>query len=106
MINFNFVIKNISNSEIYVARSTNNYYRLQGIGRQCPMYVDGTKNELTGRQVVDEQTIQYILKLHNEIRSKIAKGRCDQPIAGCMKPLVRCLRLDQKLIRALFFKTL
>ena len=62
------------------------------------MYVGGTKNELTGRQVVDEQTIQYILKLHNEIRSKIAKGRCDQPIAGCMKPLVRCLRLDPKLI--------
>ena len=61
------------------------------------MYVGGTKNELTGRQVEDDQTIQYILKLHNEIRSKIAKGRCDQPIAGCMKPLVRCLRLDQKL---------
>ena len=59
------------------------------------MYVGGTKNELTGRQVVDEQTIQYILKLHNEIRSKIAKGRCDQPIAGCMKPLVRSLRLYQ-----------
>ena len=71
---------------------------MQGIGRQCPMYVGGTKNELTGRQVVDEQTIQYILKLHNEIRSKIAKGRCDQPIAGCMKPLVRCfLRLEKNL---------
>ena len=75
---------------------------MQGIGRQCPMYVGGTKNELTGRQVVDEQTIQYILKLHNEIRSKIAKGRCDQPIAGCMKPLVRCLRLDQKLIHYIY----
>ena len=96
MNDFNFVIKNI-NLEIYVEKSGNNYYHLQGIGRQCPMYVGGTKNELTGRQVVDEQTIQYILKLHNEIRSKIAKGRCDQPIAGCMKPLVRCLRLDQKL---------
>ena len=75
---------------------------MQGMGRQCPMYVGGTKNELTGRQVVDEQTIQYILKLHNEIRSKIAKGRGDQPIAGCMKPLVRCLRLDQKLIHYIY----
>ena len=78
---------------------------MQGIGRQCPMYVGGTKNELTGRQVVDEQTIQYILKLHNEIRSKIAKGRCDQPIAGCMKPLVRYLRLDKKLIHYIYRPT-
>ena len=53
------------------------------------MYLDGSKNELTGRQVLDDQVINYILKLHNEIRSKIARGRCDQPIAGCMKPLVR-----------------
>ena len=52
------------------------------------MYLDGSKNELTGRQVLDDQVINYILKLHNEIRSKIARGRCDQPIAGCMKPLV------------------
>ena len=61
---------------------------LQGIGRQCPMYLEGSKNELTGRKIIDRQTIDYILKLHNEIRSKIARGRCDQPIAGCMKPLV------------------
>ena len=52
------------------------------------MYLDGTKNELTGRKIVDREQIDYILKLHNEIRSKIARGRCDQPIAGCMKPLV------------------
>ena len=54
------------------------------------MYLDGSKNELTGRQVLDDKVIDYILKLHNEIRSKIARGRCDQPIAGCMKPLVSC----------------
>ena len=54
------------------------------------MYLDGSKNELTGREVLDDQVINYILKLHNEIRSKIARGRCDQPIAGCMKPLVSC----------------
>ena len=72
----------------------------QGIGRQCPMYLDGSKNELTGRKILDRQTIDYILKLHNEIRSKIAKGRCDQPIAGCMKPLVypiSCYVLSPKL---------
>ena len=59
------------------------------------MYLDGSKNELTGRQVLDDQVITYILKLHNEIRSKIARGRCDQPIAGCMKPLVSYLLLSK-----------
>ena len=56
------------------------------------MYLDGVKNQLTGRKIEDSQTINYIVKLHNEVRSKIAKGRCDQPIAGCMKPLVSIQR--------------
>ena len=52
------------------------------------MFLDGAKNDLTGRKIQDNLTINYILKLHNEVRSKIALGRCEQPIAGCMKPLV------------------
>ena len=44
---------------------------------------------MTGRLIDDQPTIDYILKLHNEVRSKIARGRCDQPKAGCMWPLVR-----------------
>lgn len=43
---------------------------------------------MTGRVIEDQKTIDYILKLHNEVRSKIALGRCDQPKAGCMWPLV------------------
>ena len=43
---------------------------------------------MTGRIIDDKKTIDYILKLHNEVRSKIARGRCDQPKAGCMWPLV------------------
>ena len=42
---------------------------------------------MSGRSIKDPQTIEYILELHNEVRSKIARGKCDQPIAGCMKPL-------------------
>jgi len=38
-----------------------------------------------------QPTIDYILQLHNEIRSKIAQGRCQQPKAGCMKTLVKFL---------------
>ena len=60
------------------------------------MYLDGVKNELTGRIITDTLTINYILKLHNEIRSKIARGRCDQPIAGCMKPLVSIKKSDKR----------
>ena len=41
----------------------------------------------TGRLIQDPQTINYILELHNEVRSKVARGRCGQPIAGCMRPL-------------------
>ena len=43
---------------------------------------------MTGRVIDDQPTIDYILKLHNEVRSKIGRGRCDQPKAGCMWPLV------------------
>ena len=44
-------------------------------------------NPVTGRVIRDPETIETILRLHNEIRSKIARGRCGQPIAGCMRPL-------------------
>ena len=44
-------------------------------------------NPVTGRVIRDPETIATILRLHNEIRSKIARGRCGQPIAGCMRPL-------------------
>ena len=49
---------------------------------------------MTGRVIDDQPTIDYILKLHNEVRSKIARGRCDQPKAGCMWPLVN-INFDQ-----------
>ena len=59
------------------------------MGKKCPYYLDPSGNDMTGRLIDDQPTIDYILKLHNEIRSKIARGRCDQPKAGCMWPLVR-----------------
>jgi hypothetical protein len=43
---------------------------------------------MTGRRIDDPAVIDYILTLHNEVRSKIARGRCQQPKAGCMRPLV------------------
>ena len=49
---------------------------------------------MTGRVIDDQPTIDYILKLHNEVRSKIARGRCDQPKAGCMWPLVNIYIFD------------
>ena len=59
------------------------------MGKKCPYYLDPSGNDMTGRLIDDQPTIDYILKLHNEVRSKIARGRCDQPKAGCMWPLVR-----------------
>ena len=64
------------------------YLFLQGLGPKCPYYLDPSTNDMTGRIIEDQSTIDYILKLHNEVRSKIARGRCDQPKAGCMGPLV------------------
>ena len=61
---------------------------LQGLGKKCPYYLDPSTNDMTGRVIDDQPTIDYILKLHNEVRSKIGRGRCDQPKAGCMWPLV------------------
>ena len=61
--------------------------RYCGIGAKCPFYQDPALNPVTGRLIQDQSTIEYILELHNEIRSKIARGRCGQPIAGCMQPL-------------------
>lgn len=58
------------------------------MGKKCPYYLDPNGNDMTGRLIDDQPTIDYILKLHNEVRSKIARGRCDQPKAGCMWPLV------------------
>ncbi len=61
---------------------------LQGLGSQCPYYLDPSRNSVTGRGITDEGTIAHLLRLHNEVRSKIARGWCDQPKAGCMGPLV------------------
>eukprot|EP00096_Caligus_rogercresseyi_P015133 TRINITY_DN7575_c0_g1_i2.p1 TRINITY_DN7575_c0_g1~~TRINITY_DN7575_c0_g1_i2.p1 ORF type:complete len:221 (+),score=13.93 TRINITY_DN7575_c0_g1_i2:117-779(+) len=61
--------------------------RYCGLGKSCPYYLNPQKNDVTGRAIQDSGTINYILRLHNEIRSKIATGRCDQPKAGCMHPL-------------------
>jgi hypothetical protein len=63
----------------------------KGLGPNCPYYLDPSKNEMTGRRIEDPSVIENILTLHNEVRSKIAKGRCQQPKAGCMRPLVRDL---------------
>jgi hypothetical protein len=60
----------------------------QGLGDKCPYYLDPTRNDVTGREIKDKPTIDYIVKLHNEVRSKIARGWCDQPKAGCMGPVV------------------
>ena len=61
---------------------------MQGLGDKCPYYLGPSSNDVTGREITDEDTIEYILELHNEVRSKIARGWCDQPKAGCMGPLV------------------
>jgi hypothetical protein len=61
----------------------------KGLGPNCPYYLDPSKNEMTGRRIEDPSVIENNLTLHNEVRSKIAKGRCQQPKAGCMRPLVR-----------------
>jgi len=67
---------------------------LKGIGPKCPNALDPLRNALTGRVIEDPEVIDRILELHNEVRSKIARGWCDQPKAGCMGPLVkRTLRL-------------
>ena len=62
-------------------------FNVQGLGKKCPYYLDPSTNDVTGRLIDDQTTIDYILKLHNEVRGKIARGRCDQPKAGCMWPL-------------------
>ncbi|XP_040567740.2 LOW QUALITY PROTEIN: SCO-spondin-like [Lepeophtheirus salmonis] len=58
-----------------------------GLGPKCPYYLNPEENDVTGRVIEDKDTISYILRLHNEIRSKITRGRCNQPKAGCMGPL-------------------
>ena len=58
------------------------------MGPKCPYYLDPSRNDVTGREIKDKATIEYIVKLHNEVRSKIARGWCDQPKAGCMGPVV------------------
>ena len=58
------------------------------MGPKCPYYLDPSRNDVTGREIKDKGTIEYIVKLHNEVRSKIARGWCDQPKAGCMGPVV------------------
>ena len=35
-------------------------------------------NDLTGRRIVSSQTKELIVQLHNEVRSKIARGACGQ----------------------------
>ena len=62
--------------------------KFQGLGPKCPYYLDPSRNDVTGREIKDKATIEYIVKLHNEVRSKIARGWCDQPKAGCMGPVV------------------
>lgn len=73
---------------LYVLHTSRILPFFQGLGKKCPYYLDPATNDMTGRVIEDQKTIDYILKLHNEVRSKIALGRCDQPKAGCMWPLV------------------
>ena len=63
------------------------------MGPKCPYYLDPSRNDVTGREIKDKATIEYIVKLHNEVRSKIARGWCDQPKAGCMGPVVSTISL-------------
>ena len=76
------------NTQLYWAYIGTIFCFLQGLGKKCPYYLDPSTNDMTGRVIDDQPTIDYILKLHNEVRSKIGRGRCDQPKAGCMWPLV------------------
>ena len=39
-----------------------------GIGPKCPYHLDPKDNQVTGRVVKEPQTIETILRLHNEIR--------------------------------------
>jgi len=59
-----------------------------GLGDKCPYFIDPANNELTGRVIEENQVKELIVQLHNEVRSKIARGACDQPKAGCMGPVV------------------
>ena len=76
---------------------------LQGLGSSCPYFIDAANNDLTGRVIQSNQVKELIVQLHNEVRiknpekiykfdpqvrSKIARGACGQPKAGCMGPVV------------------
>ena len=87
----------------------------ENIPCRCPYFIDPASNDLTGRVIEDNQVKELIVQLHNEVsfvtsvfgdndyndaayddgllkmlqvRSKIARGACDQPKAGCMGPVV------------------
>ena len=93
---------------------------MQGIGAACPINIDSANNDLTGRDIKSNEVKELIVQLHNEVRkwlsnsmklvvifpqhflsdknsqvrSKIARGACDQPKAGCMGPVVSCWEME------------
>jgi hypothetical protein len=39
----------------------------QGIGAACPLYIDSANNDLTGREIQNNEVKELIVQLHNEV---------------------------------------